>query len=72
MADLGAIGVGDPLARNGGLEWPDDRLDPALLGDVPAVGVFSYLAAAGYRAPPWNQTGAGSGQPIVGASIQIG
>lgn len=71
MANLGTIGVHALVAELANTEWDDDRLDPALDGDIPAVGIFDYVAAAGYRAGPWNQTGAGSGQPVIGASIQI-
>ncbi len=69
MADLGTVGTSDTQELRSNEQYPGARLDPAI--DL-LVGVQDLLAVAAGIAQPWNQTGAGSGQPVVGASIQIG
>lgn len=69
MADLGAIGTRGDVNEDAYDQWPTDRLDPAFTS---TFGVRADLAENSFTAQPWNQTGAASGQPVVGASIQIG
>jgi hypothetical protein len=65
MADKGAVGDSyNPAsaADDAGADIPDSAL----------TAIPYNPAVATLRTQPWNQTGAGSGQPVVGASIQIG
>lgn len=69
MADLGTKGTLVLSGELGSPGWPDDRLDPSL--SPGEIGLLVLSGELGFRVPPYNTTGAASGQPVIGASIQI-